>query len=214
MSHVSRFWDRVPASDGCWEWQGTRATDGYGVFWDGTRQVRAHRYSWELHNGPIPPGLNVCHHCDNPPCVNPAHLFVGTHADNVADKMSKGRHRSGKPDQWGERNPAARLTAAQVAEIKALALAGYTTMELAPRYGVTFSNIAMILRGLTWAGVPAGPSVEPVQRVNYRSKLTRQDAETIRATYTGARGEKTRLAERYGVSRPAIGAILRGESYR
>jgi len=132
----------------------------------------------------------------------------------VADKVAKGRQRNGTRDQRGERNAKARLTASQVAEIRALGLAGYTAMEIATRYGVTFSNIAMILRGETWTDVSPGPGVAPVQRVSYRPKLTRPDAETIRATYTGVLGEKTRLAERYGVSLPAIRAILQGSTYR
>ena len=89
-----RFWDKVTMGDGCWEWTGTRHSWGYGLL-GGRRKVhlRAHRVSWEIHFGPIPAGLYILHHCDNPRCVRPDHLFLGTHRDNMADMVKKGRWR-------------------------------------------------------------------------------------------------------------------------
>jgi hypothetical protein len=87
-----RFWrfvKKMRAS--CWLWAGGRQAQGYGAFGNGERVVYAHRFSWQLHNGPIPKGLNVLHRCDVPPCVNPKHLFIGTHADNMRDKIKKSR---------------------------------------------------------------------------------------------------------------------------
>lgn len=85
------FWLRVRKGEGCWEWSGWRAGSGYGQIKVNKRIESAHRLSWILHHGAIPKGLIVCHHCDNPPCVRPDHLFLGTYSDNVRDAMHKGR---------------------------------------------------------------------------------------------------------------------------
>ena len=91
-SVVDRFWSYVPVSEvGCWEWKGHRNTGGYGVITHNGRDHTASRVSWEIHFGPIPDGLSICHHCDNPPCVRPDHLFIGTHSDNMRDAFAKGR---------------------------------------------------------------------------------------------------------------------------
>lgn len=87
----SRFWSKVQKTDDCWLWRATRFPKGYGQIKIKGRRRLAHRVAWELTNGPIPDGLQVCHHCDNPPCVRPDHLFLGTQSDNIQDAVSKGR---------------------------------------------------------------------------------------------------------------------------
>jgi hypothetical protein len=93
------FWSIVVPGDPdkCWEWQGGKSKDGYGYLHLAGQTKLAHRVSYELHHGEIPKGLVICHKCDNPPCVNPKHLFIGTHLDNAVDRDKKGRGRGGKP---------------------------------------------------------------------------------------------------------------------
>lgn len=130
---------------GCWDWRGAKYVKGYGnIRINGVRHL-AHRLSFELHRGSIPAGLCVCHTCDNRACVNPAHLFIGTNSDNVADKVAKGRQ-SRLP---GMRNGRAKLTEQEVVDIRASV--GVTATSLARRYGVSIALISEILLGKSWA---------------------------------------------------------------
>lgn len=124
---LKRFMARVVKSDdpnGCWLWTGSRSGhQGYGGIRIGNKTVKAHRASHELFKGPIPPGLYICHTCDNPPCVNPDHLFAGSHLDNMRDKMAKGRHSTGFHDPMLH------------AEITRRTWAGYDEQQRAMRIG-------------------------------------------------------------------------------
>jgi len=147
---MKSFWDRVDKTGECWIWQGYIRPDGYGIASRG--RVRgnalAHRHAWELTNGPVPADLGVCHTCDNPPCVRPAHLFLGTQADNLRDMVLKGRSNSRKI--MGELNSGAKLTNAQALAIRA---DPRTERTLAIQYGVSHTTIGTIRRGLSYRGV-------------------------------------------------------------
>lgn len=147
-NQTALFWGRVQKSDGCWEWQGRRDHGGYGRFDVGPRGANkpllAHRISWEMANGPIADGLHVCHKCDNPPCVNPAHLFLGTNADNVADAVRKRRH------TFGETKHFAKLTEADVLSIRARRASGEELQHIANDHGVTASTVSNIALRKSW----------------------------------------------------------------
>lgn len=148
-----RFWARVQKTDGCWLWTGSPNADGYGSLSRPGRRagkVGSHRYSWELHNGEIPPGFGVFHTCDNPPCVNPAHLFVGEQTANMQDCASKGRIYI--REQGGESNASSKLSSEQARSIREeYARGSVTQAELAGRHGVSISVISGIVLGKSYA---------------------------------------------------------------
>lgn len=146
---VGRFWSHVDQSGECWKWTGMTVV-GYGTLRVNARPTKAHRFSWELHNGPIPDGLFVCHHCDNPACVRPSHLFLGTHSDNMRDMRAKGRAGHSVLG-LGPDNMNTKLTPDQVRTIRRELREGTSTpAEQCRRYGVEFGTIRAIRRGVTW----------------------------------------------------------------
>lgn len=155
MNVESRFWPKVMKPmqwDACWPWTGAKRDDrqGYGNFKIRSyAAARAHRVSYALYYGQSPGAMLVCHKCDNPVCVNPSHLFLGTVQDNSDDMVRKGR--SPRRDQKGEKNAASKLTAEDVEKVRQLIEAGHTNIAIAARYGVTHSMISRIRRGRAWA---------------------------------------------------------------
>lgn len=144
---VERFWSHVDQSPGqgpdgdCWEWMKGRVEQGYGRLSVGRGEVRAHRFAYEIAFGPLPAGMMVCHHCDHPPCCNPAHLFAGTQDDNMADMVAKGR------SLQGERHHKAKL---RDDDVRAILADDRMQIEIAAAYGVTQGLVGMIKRREIW----------------------------------------------------------------
>lgn len=137
---------RVPEA-GCWIWEAGMFSSGYGQFKVAGRPTYAHRTSWEMHCGPIPDGLIVCHRCDVPACCNPSHLFLGTYADNAADRNRKGRQARNR----GERAGGVKLTADRVAALRARAgMSRPERLSLAREWGVTERHLRKICSGERW----------------------------------------------------------------
>lgn len=148
-SLIQTFWRLTMKSpDGCWLWRGAALPPmGHGTIRRGKKNYTVHRLSWEIHRGPIPDGLQVCHHCDVPKCVNPDHLFIGTQADNNRDRHAKGR--TVMPRLRGSQHPGAKLTEDDVRAIRA-AHHKISAPQLAKQYGVTKGAIHQIHMGLRW----------------------------------------------------------------
>jgi HNH endonuclease len=143
----------IPERGGCREWRGAHTMKGYGKRKIAGQQWLVHRWVWTQMHGPIPEGLNVLHHCDNPPCYLLDHLFLGTTQDNHDDMVAKGR--AVTPPivrHYGEANGMTTLTIAQVAEIRAALAAGEVQRRIAERYGVAPATITRIKRGKVWRG--------------------------------------------------------------
>lgn len=148
------FYDRVSISDKCWIWEGSKHIQfGYGVLKFGGRKGKlllAHRISYEIHTGEIPHGYCVLHKCDNPPCVNPNHLFIGTRTDNALDKVSKGRQ-SFTPGVKGSKSPNAKLTDGDVLFIRSTYSPRKVSADtLAKKFGISKRAVLRIIHRVTW----------------------------------------------------------------
>jgi uncharacterized protein YerC len=207
-SAPERFWDRVYKTESCWIWEGTKDRDGYGRYHamvNGKLIKRAHRFAYATEKGPIPPYALVCHACDNPPCVNPDHLYLGDPATNMADRKERGHYR--QPS--GALVSNAILSDEKAREI----LKDPRPYRLIARdYGVTASSVGKVKNRLSWKHVE-GQAVhyKRVSPMKGRSKNLNpeivKDIRTSSETYS-------KLSQKYGVSVQTICDIRKGRSWR
>jgi len=210
-----RFWAKIRkgGEDECWEWEGYRGQDGYGQYWVGYRNFRAHRIAWLLtYRESISPGLCVMHVCDNPPCCNPSHLKLGTIAENNLDRALKGR------SAQGESHGNVHLKRGEVLQIREMHFSGLTIPKLANGFGVGRNTIHDIVTGRTWASV-GGPTVKRRPREelkgegNPSAKLTKNAVVQIREKYS-AGATARELADEFSVTETTIYDIVKGRTWR
>ena len=154
-----RFFSHVQLTTGCWLWTAAMNEKGYGVFGRGKRTYKAHRVSYEYAHGTIPDGLCVLHRCDTPACVNPAHMFLGTRADNNADMKAKGRQKTGSSRRVtfykrGSCHHEAVMCEALVSHLRHLRHTGYSYSQLAREFGIGLTTAYKIATRKTWTHVP------------------------------------------------------------
>lgn len=144
-----RFWEKVDrkSDSECWEWTATRSGRGYGRFYIGKTPMQASRVAYKIANGDFDQSLHVCHKCDNPPCCNPSHLFLGTASENIRDAVAKGRWH----DFRGEKNVLHKLTADQALEVRKIhASKSKTIAQIAAMFGLTESGAEKIIYRKRW----------------------------------------------------------------
>lgn len=202
-----------PDAQACWPWQGTTMANGYGQFIYHGKHYYAHRVSYELFHGEAPGKGFVCHTCDNKLCVNPAHLYLGTPATNLADALERGRF------PIGEDAGQAKLSEEQVKDVFTLWNNGKTQEEIADLYGVSGTTIHAIIAGRNWKHVPR-PRLRQPPRVHVwgskhpNSKLTDDKVREIRRLHAAGGYTFAALARRYGVSLSLVSKIVKRKTWR
>lgn len=208
---VDRFWHHVVRREtGCWLFRNNAAS--YGTMRnDSGKNVQAHRFSYELHHGEIPRGMYVCHKCDVRGCVNPEHLYAGTHEDNNRDAVERRRHRSAAKmaDEARQR----RLSPYDAENLRKDYAAGFTQQQLAKKYKVSQSTVSATIRKAANQGLRNGEKSHR-RHGHFRSKITAEQREEIRQKYATGSFTQTQLAVEYGVTQTRVSDIITGRDYK
>ncbi len=210
---TSKIWPEP--NSGCWLWSGALscATHGYGVtsYPDRSRQALAHRLVFEHVKGPIPIGMHVLHRCDNPPCCNPAHLFLGTPADNMRDMVKKGRQ------QRGATHYRTKVTDVMVVEMREAYAAGESQSSIAVRLGVSVTSVCLICKAQRWAHVGGPTNVDGNKRrsrrgaANYNAKLTLEQVDAIRSISGPSIAD---ISRQFGVSKRTGSNVIKRRTWQ
>ena len=199
---LEKFQRKIIRTRGCWEWAGGCFTSGYGSFrLADRRNLLAHRVAWMIVNGPIPQGKVVRHSCDNPRCVRPDHLLLGTHADNVKDKVDRGRQRGSR----GEDHYLHKLTAEEVIDIRQRHQRGEQSYLLAQEYHVTSQTLCDVIKRRTWAHLDDGIPKPPAKHF---AKLSDVQVDEIRRRYSAGKDTQQELANEFGIDQAQISRIV------
>lgn len=214
---IARFWANVDKSGDCWIWKGHKIERGYGLVHVGKfGNILTHRISWHLAHGPIPSGMFVLHNCpggDNPSCVRPDHLWLGTRIENNADRVKKGRSAVGES--------LSKLTEAQVLEAHARWANGEPQKNIAKDLGISRNNLSVLLCGHTWKHLGITPIIRDRSWRNSqisgekspRSKMTEANVRDAFAQHRAGR-PKAHIARDLGVSNCTVGMALNGKTWR
>lgn len=200
-----RFWPKVQKTDHCWLWTANRNSAGYGLVFDGSRKVLAHRQSWVLAFGDIPENMRVLHRCDTPLCVRPDHLMLGTQRDNMQDMACKDR----SSNQYAKAHI---LTNEEVRKLRQDYASGTKSQhQLAAHYCVSQTSVSQLVNGVDRIDA-GGPIYKGPRR--FVRKLTVQEVRTLRERY--ARGDVTQqeLANELGVSKSCVNFAISGRNWK
>ena len=209
-----RFWPKVRKTASCWLWRGGTNGVGYGMILKGRSKVLAHRVSWEMEHGSLDPKARVLHRCDNPACVRPDHLFLGTMKDNMQDMLKKGRNKF--LAHKGEANGQSKLSDLEVRELREKAAADISQNVLAKEYEISQSSVAGLVLGYTRvsAGGPIrGPREVGARRAHVR-KLTDEQVRTMREDYSSNNATQTELADHYDISSTRVHQIVTWKAWK
>lgn len=197
---------------GCWEWTGRRDKDGYGIAKLKGKSRRAHRLIWQATFGTIPDRLLICHQCDNPPCIRPDHLFLGTPKGNIQFSVARGRHAilKNRKDQPGEKNGQAKLSRA---DVMLIAKSKNGSRKVAAEFGISKTQVLRIRRGQSWSFLHSPTAlkiIRPPQQPSFGNQLphAKLTDDYVRAIRRDTRQLRF-IAEQYGVSISTISLVKR-----